>query len=156
MSRPQPPPMGHDLDRLLDALRAHGYRITTQRRLVMEVLLARHPAHLSCDEVTAALAARGVDVDNATVYRILQWLKTVGLVAQTDLGTGHDTYSWVSDTPHHHLICLRCHRIIEAEDALFDSLRAALRERYGFQPRIEHFAIFGLCQDCAAQSSPDR
>jgi Fur family ferric uptake transcriptional regulator len=137
---------------LIERLREHGYRITTQRRLVLETLLesnreAHH--HFSCEDVTQRLVARGIDLDTATVYRILQWLKEADVVAQTDLGQGHDVYSLLGDIPHHHLICLHCGAVIEADDDPFEPLRESLRERYGFQARIEHFAIFGLCADCA-------
>ena len=146
---PQPPA----LPALIERLREHGYRITTQRRLVLETLLEpgreTHQHHFSCEDVTQRLVARGIDLDAATVYRILQWLKEADVVAQTDLGEGHDVYSLLSDTPHHHLICLRCGAVIEAGDAPFEPLRESLRAQYGFVARIEHFAIFGLCPACA-------
>ncbi len=142
-------------DHLLDDLRRQGYRITAQRRQVLEVLLAQQDAHLSHEEVTQALAARGHTLNAVTVYRVLQWLKDAGLVAQTDLGGGHDVYCWIGETVHHHLICLNCEHIIEMDDAIFEPLRQMLRERYGFQPRIEHFAIFGLCMACKQAQETD-
>lgn len=145
--------MAHTLEALLDRLRAGGYRITAQRRIVLETLLERQAehCHLSCEEVTQVVNARGLALDGTTVYRILQWLKEADLVAQTDVGAGHDVYSLVGATPHHHLICLRCGRVLDVDDALIAPLRAALRQEHGFEARIEHFAIFGLCRACAAQ-----
>ncbi|MBN1963971.1 MAG: transcriptional repressor [Anaerolineae bacterium] len=140
------------LEDILADLRAHGHRITTPRRLVLDELLAHRDVHLSCEDVIEALTTRGLELDPVTVYRTLQWLKDAGLVAQTDLGMGYAVYSWVEDPPHHHLVCQGCGRIINVDDALFESLRETLRTRYGFQARIEHFAIFGLCQDCAGHT----
>ena len=137
---------------LIERLRTQGYRITTQRRLVLEVLLeagCEAHCHFSHEDVTQRLEARGIDLDATTVYRILQWLKAAGIVAQTDLGEGHDVYSLLGEVPHHHLICLNCGAVIDAGDEPFEPLRAALEAQYGFQARIEHFAIFGLCADCA-------
>ena len=142
------------LDALVDHLRAEGYRITMQRQLVLDVLLAEQkaiPRHYSCEEVTARIAERGINLDNTTVYRILQWLKEAGVVAQTDLGQGHDVYSLVGLAPHHHLVCFNCGRTIDIDDTPFEPLRATLWERYQFKARIEHFAIFGLCEDCVAE-----
>ncbi len=147
--------MSATADDLLNGLRRRGYRITTPRRRVLDVLLARRESHLSCEEVTQALAAQGADMNATTVYRILQWLKDAGFVTQTDLGGGHDVYSWLGETPHHHLVCLNCRHIIDADDSLLEPLRRALRERHGFHARIEHFAIFGLCADCAREAATD-
>lgn len=150
------PPTRNSLGTLLVHLREAGYRITTPRRLVLEILLdnPHGHCHYSLEMVAQELAARGIDLDVTTVYRILQWLKDAGVIAQTDLGEGHDVYSLAGLAPHHHLVCLHCHAIVEVEDTLFDPLRATLLERFHFQPRIEHFAVFGLCEVCAKQA-PD-
>jgi Fe2+ or Zn2+ uptake regulation protein len=39
------------------------------------------------------------------------------------------------------------------EDQLLDDLRDQLRRRYGFEPRIDHMAIFGVCQACQDQEA---
>lgn len=145
--------MALDLTQLLDRLRRSGYRITAQRQIVLETLLENQDQHhhFSCDEVTRAVNARGLPLDATTVYRILQWLKDADVIAQTDVGAGHDVYSLVGEAMHHHLICLNCQRVVNVDDALFSPLREALLTQYGFEARIEHFAIFGTCQDCADQ-----
>lgn len=145
------------LSDLLERLRRNGYRITAQRQIVLETLLARQGQHhhFSCDEVTQAVNARGLPLDSTTVYRILQWLKEADVVAQTDVGAGHDVYSLVGESVHHHLICLNCQHVIDVDDALFAPLREALLTEHGFRARIEHFAIFGTCQHCAEQPDPD-
>ncbi|MCZ7542627.1 MAG: transcriptional repressor [Anaerolineae bacterium] len=139
-----------DLDRLLDELRQRrpSTRITTQRRLVLEALMADPARHHTCEDVAAAVAQHGVKLDQSTVYRILQWLKNAGVVSQTDLGSGSDVYALAGHPPHHHLVCLHCGAIIDVDDAIFAGLRRTLQLAYRFEPRIEHFAIFGMCQAC--------
>jgi Fur family ferric uptake transcriptional regulator len=139
-----------DFDTLLASLRRDNpdARITAPRRLVLEVLLTDRGGHYTCEGVAQAVAARGIVLDQSTVYRILQWLKDVGVVSQTDLGTGSDVYTLVTGPMHHHLVCLHCGAIIDLDDALFDCLRETLAQQYHFRPRIEHFAIFGTCEAC--------
>lgn len=139
-----------DLDTLLAQLRRRNpkARITAQRRLVLDVLLSDVKGHHTCEDVTRLVQTRGVTLDQSTVYRILQWLKECSVVAQTDLGTGSDVYCLIADELHHHLVCLDCGAIIDVDDAIFASLRRTLRLAYRFNPRIEHFAIFGLCERC--------
>lgn len=136
-------------DELVAQVRARGERMTIQRRLVIEAL-CEHGAHLAVQDVQQHLAAHGCTVSETTVYRVLQWLKDIGLVSQTDLGQSGLVYQVIAEHPHHHLVCLRCGAIIDIDDSLFDSLRAELRARYAFEPRIDHMAIFGVCRDCRA------
>ncbi|HEC22607.1 MAG TPA: transcriptional repressor [Chloroflexi bacterium] len=135
------------LEEIIATLRARGYRITLPRRQTLQILLRAH-SHLTCEQVHQRLVAQGLDVDEATTYRTLQWLKENGIIAQTDLGLGADVYSLIDSPLHHHLVCLRCGRISEISDSLFEPIRRQVRERYHFEPRIEHWAIFGICAEC--------
>jgi Fur family ferric uptake transcriptional regulator len=138
------------LEALLADLRRRDphVRITAQRRLVLEALLAEASGHHTCEDVARAVAVRGIVLDQSTVYRILQWLKDIGIVAQTDLGTGSDVYSLVLGRPHHHLVCLECGAITDIDDSLFDTVREKLKRVHSFHPRIEHSAIYGTCGAC--------
>lgn len=141
------------IDALVDVVRrrAPHTRLTVQRRLVLEALLEDAAGHHTCEQVEDAASARGVALDQSTVYRILQWLKDMGVVAQTDLGTGSDVYSLVVSPPHHHLVCLHCGAIMDLDDAVFAGVRRTVQILYHFTPRIEHFAIFGACQACRSK-----
>ena len=134
-------------DRLVAALQERGERLTLQRRLVLDVLCDT-PEHLAVGDIAQQLEQRGTTLPETTIYRILQWLKEAGVISQTDLGQRGIVYQIVGGHPHHHLVCLSCGRVIEVDDAIIDPLREALRRDYAFEPRIDHMAIFGLCEDC--------
>jgi Fur family ferric uptake transcriptional regulator len=144
--------MEMELEETLDSLREKGNRITLPRRWTLKVLL-QEQTHLTCEQVQAHLAEQDMRINTASVYRALQWLKQNGIVAQTDLGTGAAVYSLIGSRPHHHLVCLNCDEIIDAPDDLFDTLRERLLRDYHFQARIDHFAIFGLCDHCQDEDS---
>ena len=135
-------------DEIVERLRVRGERLTIQRRRVIEVLNERGD-HLAVLDIQHRLAQQGYDLNETTVYRILQWLKERGVVSQTDLGRSV-VYQIVALQPHHHLVCLNCRRIIDLDDRAMEPLRERLRREYRFEPRIDHMAIFGLCQDCRA------
>lgn len=135
------------LEEIIAELRAKGQRITLPRRWTLQVMANEH-AHLTCEQVRERLLERGIEIDEATVYRTLQWLKQNRIVAQSSLGLGADVYSLIDEKPHHHLVCLKCHHISDIEDSLLDPLREQLSARYQFKPTIDHYTIFGLCRDC--------
>jgi len=132
---------------ILERLKQQGERLTVPRRLVIDILCEQGD-HLTVQDIEHRLQQRNVHLSEATVYRILQWLKNLGIVSQTDLGKSEFVYQVLDDRPHHHLVCLSCHTIIDIDDTLMTSLREQLSRQYGFEPRIDHMAIYGLCQNC--------
>jgi Fur family ferric uptake transcriptional regulator len=129
-------------------LRSLRVRVTPQRLLVLEALAAQD-GHMTAEEImrwAAPRAAPGLNL--ATVYRTLELLVSLGLVAQTDLGGEAVSYELVGAAPHHHLVCERCGAVMEMDDSLFQSLRADVLRRYDFDTRSRHIALFGVCRDC--------
>ncbi len=143
-------------DTVLNRLRARGERLTIPRRLVIDALCNRK-GHMTINDIQQYIGEHhsGHDLQDPTVYRILQWLKDLRLVSQTDIGSAGIVYELIGDLPHHHLICLDCGAVIELEDSLFVGLRDKLREKFGFDVRIEHMAIYGRCDYCSGQNGEE-
>lgn len=127
-------------------LQSQGYRLTPQRLAILEVIKGAG-CHMTIQEVLDALADAYPTLSLPTVYRNLQWLKTAGLVAETDMGGECHEYEYITEHPHHHLICLECGERTMLPDSLLDPLREHLHER-GYLPRTDHFAFFGICPVC--------
>jgi Fur family ferric uptake transcriptional regulator len=132
---------------LLARLKDDGERLTQQRKQVLAALQDTG-SHMTVEEARAYLSDRGFAFDAPTIYRVLQWLKRVGIVSQTDLGGEAIVYQVVTQHRHHHLVCLSCGAIEDVPDAMLAGLRRKLRDEHGFEPRIDHLAIFGVCRRC--------
>jgi Fe2+ or Zn2+ uptake regulation protein len=39
--------------------------------------------------------------------------------------------------------------MIELDDSAVEPMRSAIRARYGFEPHVDHLAVWGLCAACA-------
>ena len=133
---------------LVDMLRSSDQRATPQRLMILSVLQEAE-CHLTADEVFQRLGPMSSALNRSTVYRTLERFRDAGLVSETDLGGGVRVFELLAVHRHHHLICRQCNEMIEMDDSTVASLREDIRERYGFQPQVDHLAIWGLCAACA-------
>jgi Fur family ferric uptake transcriptional regulator len=137
-----------DYSHVLDMLRSHGLRMTPQRRAIVSEVM-RASGHIS-----PAVIARNVErempgVNPSTVYRTLTLLEEVGVLQHSHLETGAE-YHRSEEAQHVHLTCHRCGRDDSLSIAEAGKLHALLRRHGGFEADLTHFAITGLCSDCAA------
>lgn len=139
--------MPNDARALYDTLRGAGHRLTPQRTLILSTLLERG-GHLTAEEIHAHARKQYPFLNLSTVYRTLDVLKEVGLVAETDLGSGRRQFELLGAGEHHHLVCEQCGQIIQIDGAILQPLRGQLAAQHGFEARLDHFAIFGVCREC--------
>jgi len=135
-------------DDLVQLLRSSSQRATPQRLMVLSVLLEAE-YHLTADEVHQRLGPMSSAMNRSTVYRTLERFRDAGMVSETDLGGGVRVYELLGMQRHHHLICHECNGMIEMDDTTVETMRDAIRTRYGFEPRVDHLAIWGTCAGCA-------
>ena len=135
---------GSHVDAVLAQIRAHGGRITTARRLVVAEMLGA-TSHLSAEDVTAAIQRDHPEIHLTTVYRTLESLETMGIVAHTHLGHGAAVYHL--GELHQHLACEVCGRLIDVPASLLDELGTTLRQDHAFVLHVGHFALLGRCAE---------
>jgi Fur family transcriptional regulator, ferric uptake regulator len=112
----------------------------------VEALFERR-GHLSAEELARAVQAKAPDVHVSTVYRNLEELERLGVVAHTHLGHGPATYH-LADRRHGHLVCEICGRTVEVPVAVFSSLRKQALSEFGFAVDPGHSAVMGRCDHC--------
>jgi Fur family ferric uptake transcriptional regulator len=128
-------------------LRASGLRISTARRLIIHALFdAEGP-------VSAAHLVNALSLEESSVYRNLEVLERHGLIRHLHLGHGPGLYVLAGDAEAEYLYCERCAKVTVIAPADLDPVREQIRERFGHTPRFTHFAIIGLCDECAARTT---
>jgi len=128
-------------------LREIGQKVTPQRTLIL--CAVRHAgAHVSASRIIEDVRAAYPFIDASTVYRTLASAGDLGLVSETDMGTGESAYEWIGKDRHHHLICRDCGGVGSLDNSYLDSLATVLYDELGFQADLGHFAIFGTCRQC--------
>jgi Fur family ferric uptake transcriptional regulator len=132
----------------LERIREMGYRVTPQRQMILEVVRQRG-GHTTAVEVYEQLQAKVPALNQATVYRTLDFLCELRLVAKTEIN-GQSVYEIVEEERHHHLVCRQCGQIEKLADHHLVDLSQHLLEEHGFKAELDHLAIPGLCVHCQA------
>ncbi|WP_326597607.1 Fur family transcriptional regulator [Streptomyces sp. NBC_01803] len=130
-------------------LRKRGYRLTPQRQLVLEAV--EKLEHSTPEEILSEVRRTAGGVNISTVYRTLELLEELGLVSHAHLGHGAPTYHLAERHRHLHLMCRDCERVVEADMEVAGPFAERLRETFGFDTDLRHFAIFGRCEECTAR-----
>jgi len=138
------------VDAVINFLRSRGSRVTSSRRILLEVLFAAD-GHMSAEELADAVQQRAPDVHLSTIYRNLEDLEHVGVIAHSHLGHGPSSYLLASHA-HAHFICADFGTMIEAPDEMFRGLARSAKGQLGFTIDPKHFAILGRCANCAEPS----
>jgi Fur family transcriptional regulator, ferric uptake regulator len=129
------------------ALLEKGYRLTPQRIMVVEALHSVD-THIGAEEIFAKLKEKYPYANISTVYRTLELLKELGLVAEIQVSDGIARYHVRERGHHHHLVCNKCGKISELPESELIPLEKSLIKHQGFKADLRHLAIFGLCFDC--------
>lgn len=136
--------LSQDLSSLLER---NGVRATPRRLEVLEEL-ARERDDATAQELWTRLRERDSRTGLATVYRTLALLSEAGVIDAFSHRAGEQCYRLCGEGHHHHLVCERCHRVVEVTECdLGDWLDGVVRQ-HGFVATDHHVEITGLCAEC--------
>jgi len=128
-------------------LAEHGVRATPRRLEVLEEL-ARERDDVTAQSLWSRLRERDSRTGLATVYRTLALLSEKGVVDVLSHHGGEQCYRLCGGEHHHHLLCERCHRVVEVQECGLDDWVAAAAKQHGFVATEHRVEIVGLCADC--------
>lgn len=133
------------VDDLFERLARDGGRRTAARRTILEALVAVDGA-VTVDELTARVQQAAPDINQSTVYRVLEALEAVGAADRAE--TGREAAAWhLVAGAHHHLRYSVCGRVQEVATEQVEPLAAAVDVATGFE-LSHHLVLAGRCADC--------
>ncbi len=134
-------------------LRERGLKFTRERHTVMHEVLASGE-HFEADQLLINLRQSGKRVAKATIYRTLPLLVACGILRQVQFGDKFTRYEHtLGQSPHDHMVCRRCGKVIEFDSEEILRFRAEIAARHHFQAMSHRLQISGLCADCAAHGA---
>lgn len=137
------------VDKVCTKLRTEGRRVTPQRRVIVQVLLA-DGSHLTADQVLRRARRELPEISPATVYNTLHELATLGVLRELDLGLGLEERRYdIATEEHDHLVCLTCGRVEDVPRR--NGLASSLRRDHDFEVVDRRVIYLGYCPDCASK-----
>lgn len=123
--------MDTQVEKIQAVLIQHGYRLTASRQAIIAALVGCQ-GHITAGGLVQQVRQNMPEVGRMTVYRTLDLLCELGIVRPIYQGTGAAHYVLMASGGHKHLICTRCHGVIEFEDCLPTDLTQQLAEQFNF------------------------
>ena len=140
-----------ETEKLKQDLKERGYKLTPQRRAILNAIIDSEGRHLSPEEIYDLVKMECPEIGLATVYRTVQLLEKMGILYKMNFDDGVSRYELVHNTEdhqHHHLICVKCGDIQEVEDDLLDSLEEKIAGLYNFKITNHDVKFYGICKKC--------
>jgi Fur family transcriptional regulator, ferric uptake regulator len=140
------------LQRFADFLARSGLKTTRQRERIVRTFFSAG-RHVSAEELYHRIQTEDRGIGLVTVYRTLKLLREAGLATGRQFGDAYTRFDpSPADRPHDHLICTRCGKIQEFQDATVHALRGKVARAMGFTVTEHKLELYGLCRECARLS----
>ncbi|SHI68785.1 Fur family transcriptional regulator, ferric uptake regulator [Dethiosulfatibacter aminovorans DSM 17477] len=129
-----------------------GYKLTTQRRVVFEIINSNEGKHFSPEEIYEIVKIKHPEIGLATIYRTLKLFEKIDIVYKLNFNDGCSRFelSHVEDEAHrhHHLVCQVCGKIEEVKIDLLQDLEKIIEDEYDFSIHNHTLKFYGICSDC--------
>ena len=135
---------------IIKKLRDNGYKITPQRLAIVKIL-AESEGHPSVEDIHGRIKKAFPTMSLATVYRNIVLLKSFGEVLELGFPDGSNRYDGNKPTPHPHVICIRCKKIVDPDLDSLDEMTEEVASETDFTILTHRLDFFGICRDCRAQ-----
>lgn len=137
--------MKDNKDFMLERLKKKGYKLTHQRLDLIDII-SGNKTHPSARDLLIEARKRNPSISSSTVYYTLSLLKHEGLIKEIEFYDKANRYDSVT-AQHINLICRRCGRIEDLEDAPLLSFNE-ISKKTGFEADDIRYEYYGYCKEC--------
>lgn len=133
------------IDKFVQLSKEKGFNVTFQRIAIYKILL-QHKDHPTAEQIFKEIKEQHPTISLATVYKTLETLSEMGLIHKVN--PLYDTARYETQThPHHHLICVRCKKIVDIDEEELTKLNIP-ENFHGFDILNYQVQITGICENC--------
>ncbi len=118
------------------------------RLKVLEAFLSTEN-HMTAEELMKLLEEQGHRFDPEFVKSTLHLMSRYGFAQVNRFNNGHVRYEHRHLGHHHdHMICTKCKKIIEFENAALEEQQIQIAKAHGFHLLQHKMELYGICADC--------
>ena len=129
-------------EQLLETLEQLGYRSTSPRRAVAQII-ANQYRHFTAEDLRQQLPSLG----RATIFRTLKLFVETGMLCRVLLEDGDLHYQMSHRGHHHHLLCVECGSSQDLLGCDIEDLLQRTSAVHGFELSGHWLEVYGRCQD---------
>jgi Fur family transcriptional regulator, peroxide stress response regulator len=137
-------------DIIIQKLRDNGHKITPQRLAIVKIL-AKSEGHPSVEDIYDQIKKDFPTMSLATVYRNILLIKSLGEVLELGFPDGSNRYDGKKPTPHPHVICIKCKKIVDPDLNSLDDMEKEVETETDFKILNHRLDFFGICKSCMAE-----
>ncbi len=129
-------------------LRKHGYKITPQRRHIINAIVNTHE-HLTPTAIYQRVHRKHPSVGLVTIYRTIEILEQLDLICEMHVGGSCRSYLMRRPSEHHHhLICSDCGKVVDFTNCDLGELEKRLVKETRFKIEGHLLEFVGKCREC--------
>lgn len=140
-------PLTNAVEKTLQRISEAGHKVTSARRVMVEVIL-RRSGYFTAADIYEDIKHAAPGVGRATVFRTLDLLNEIQLVEKIHQGDGCHRYVVCQTQHHHHLVCSSCGSTSDFDECTLNDLFQQLAQQMRFRIRGHWLEIFGVCENC--------
>ena len=127
-------------------LRERGTRVTPQRVAILRAVKGTG-SHPDADAIYRHVSREHPHISRDTVYRTLSMMEEKKIIGSV-LSFGNAKRYDPNTKRHHHMVCIRCKKIMDFSADEFDRLEPSSHMVAGFQVLRTTVQVEGVCEDC--------
>ncbi|MGA7105836.1 MAG: Fur family transcriptional regulator [Candidatus Deferrimicrobiaceae bacterium] len=135
-------------------LREQGARVTPQRVAILRAVESSG-SHPDADAVYRQVSREHPHISRDTVYRTLSMMEEKKIIGSV-LFVGNAKRYDPNTARHHHLICLRCRKIVDFAADKFDRLEPSISTLERFKVLRTTVHVEGECDECQKRKGDQR
>jgi len=139
------------MERLIERLNSKHIQPSHQRIKILEILESNYD-HPNVNKIYELLCKEMPTISKTTVYNTLNTFVEKGLVSALTITPEELRYDYIT-TPHHHLLCRICGRIIDVD---VQCSFAVKKEIEGHKIEDVQGYFKGICKECLIKSNTDK
>jgi Fe2+ or Zn2+ uptake regulation protein len=137
-----------DIHLIEKKLKDKGYKLTNQRKAIIEVLYEHKGKFLTAEEIYLKSKKIYNQTNFSTVYRNLEIMENIDVIHKTSISDGASIYELSNtDEHHHHVICKSCGKTEEIDFCPLEDIFLKVNSK-SFRLTDHRFELYGFCNEC--------